>query len=389
MKKKKNNLNILFFSDSSIFNPIIRTQGLPLYKELSKYNSIIFLTFEKSSEFNKYKQFITNLELLNNLKFRYILLKKSILPSFILTFFKGFKILKNIVKCNQIDIIHSRSLLPAILAGLIKAFNRNIKVVFDIRGLVIEEEILKGSISKISAKYYFLILGEKFALKKADVFVCVSSKMKKYFQNYKKIDKKIFVIPNRAIIKDQFFNLNKKNNGVIRAIYSGSMAIWQKPEYLNRLQEVIIINNLPIELTVFTYQRKIAEQMLDPRIKIVSGEDYQSINQFWQEYDFAILLRDNILINNVASPLKFAEYLANGLPILISEGIGDYSDLVRVEKLGVVVSEEQLEKGLKEMLKLLKSEDMRKKCFDYAVKNLNINQSYKDYLEVFKYSAEL
>jgi hypothetical protein len=50
------------------------------------------------------------------------------------------------------------------------------------------------------------------------------------------------------------------------------------------------------------------------------------------------LVREDSVTNQVASPVKFAEYLAAGLQIIISEKLGDYSALVAKEGLGIVYS---------------------------------------------------
>lgn len=53
--------------------------------------------------------------------------------------------------------------------------------------------------------------------------------------------------------------------------------------------------------------------------------------------DAGCLLRRRSVVNRVASPLKFAEYLACGLPVLIGPEVGQYSELVQGRGLGVVV----------------------------------------------------
>lgn len=53
--------------------------------------------------------------------------------------------------------------------------------------------------------------------------------------------------------------------------------------------------------------------------------------------DVACLVRRRERVNHVASPLKFPEYLSCGLPVLIGPEVGHYSQLVRDERLGVVV----------------------------------------------------
>ena len=37
--------------------------------------------------------------------------------------------------------------------------------------------------------------------------------------------------------------------------------------------------------------------------------------------------------------MKIGEYLAVGLPVVVTDGIGDYSDLIERERLGVVLKE--------------------------------------------------
>lgn len=52
--------------------------------------------------------------------------------------------------------------------------------------------------------------------------------------------------------------------------------------------------------------------------------------------DVGILVREDSTTNRVASPVKFAEYLAAGLRVLVSDHLGDISGLVRDHGLGWV-----------------------------------------------------
>jgi glycosyltransferase involved in cell wall biosynthesis len=56
--------------------------------------------------------------------------------------------------------------------------------------------------------------------------------------------------------------------------------------------------------------------------------------------DFGFILRDNILLNNVASPIKFVEYISMGVIPIISEGVGDYSSIVKKSGIGILVNED-------------------------------------------------
>ncbi|MBK8338996.1 MAG: hypothetical protein IPK99_02825 [Flavobacteriales bacterium] len=52
--------------------------------------------------------------------------------------------------------------------------------------------------------------------------------------------------------------------------------------------------------------------------------------------DQGIMVREHTITNQVASPTKFAEYLRAGLPVIVSEGIGDLAELVTRDRLGQV-----------------------------------------------------
>ncbi len=56
-----------------------------------------------------------------------------------------------------------------------------------------------------------------------------------------------------------------------------------------------------------------------------------------RECDHGLLVREPTVTNSVASPTKFAEYLCCGLPVIISDHLGDFTALVESERLGIVV----------------------------------------------------
>ncbi|MBU1909615.1 MAG: glycosyltransferase, partial [Verrucomicrobia bacterium] len=66
--------------------------------------------------------------------------------------------------------------------------------------------------------------------------------------------------------------------------------------------------------------------------------------------DLGLMTRANSIASIVSSPIKFSEYLASGLPVIIHPNIGDYSELVQKEVLGVVVPHEADEQTLSSCL---------------------------------------
>ncbi|MCW5898868.1 MAG: glycosyltransferase [Flavobacteriales bacterium] len=69
--------------------------------------------------------------------------------------------------------------------------------------------------------------------------------------------------------------------------------------------------------------------------------EHQQVRAALLECDLGLLLRDPCVTNRVASPTKFAEYLSAGLPVLISEEVGDLTKLVEKEDLGQVLRRDE------------------------------------------------
>lgn len=69
--------------------------------------------------------------------------------------------------------------------------------------------------------------------------------------------------------------------------------------------------------------------------------------------DVGFMLRDARVMNATASPVKFAEYLAAGLAVVTSPGVGDLSRLVTERQLGALVDASRLDEGTAAVRQLL------------------------------------
>jgi glycosyltransferase involved in cell wall biosynthesis len=108
----------------------------------------------------------------------------------------------------------------------------------------------------------------------------------------------------------------------------------------------------------------------------VLGVPHHEVPRYLAAGDIGLLLREPSLVNAVASPVKFAEYLAAGLPVVLTEGIGDYSDLAMRNNLGVVLdfyaSEEAVEKNVVEFLMQYETDStVRARCIELATRELD------------------
>jgi glycosyltransferase involved in cell wall biosynthesis len=132
---------------------------------------------------------------------------------------------------------------------------------------------------------------------------------------------------------------------------------------------------------------------LAPADAVVVSVDPADVPRHLAAADAGLLLRASNVTNRVASPVKFGEYLAAGVPVIVSEGVGDYSAAVRRCGLGEVVelsqSDEQLKRQLHEALFVSHAFDgaARERCREYAAEELSWRRCSAVLHEVFQQAA--
>lgn len=130
-------------------------------------------------------------------------------------------------------------------------------------------------------------------------------------------------------------------------VYAGSTAGWQSFELLDGLLSMLLKNDPRIKVLFLSKMDSNLESLSNKfpervSVKWLAPED---VHDILSVCDYGILVREDSVTNQVASPTKFAEYLAAGLLVLISPHIGDMSEETVVNGLGITI-DEKLE-GLK------------------------------------------
>ena len=136
-------------------------------------------------------------------------------------------------------------------------------------------------------------------------------------------------------------NLNKLN-----LIYIGTMDMVRQNDIL--LQVINELNKLNVEasLTILGVQNLkndlqhftdlINLHGLNEQIKIFPPLPYDHLNQVFKQMDFGLCLFPNDVILNCNSPIKTLDYIANGLPAIVSSN-KDSIYIVNETKFGLVV----------------------------------------------------
>jgi len=248
---------------------------------------------------------------------------------------------------RKVDIVHVRSYLPMIPALLLKLFSGK-KVIFDMRGLLPEETLLRKS-NKL--QYWLLRRLEKISCRYADRIVVVSNSFREIMiKRWKVSPGKLMVIPtfsagsiNGAKQSVNVPDLRKEEFAPedILFVYSGAFEKWQCAEEVISFFKVlrsnihnagfVILTPHVEEFTSFTQRHFEGGHCY---IRHARNED---LYYYLKQCNYGLLFRKPHIINEVAAPIKFKDYLSAGLPVLATNGIGDYSQYIRDYQLGIIV----------------------------------------------------
>jgi glycosyltransferase involved in cell wall biosynthesis len=126
--------------------------------------------------------------------------------------------------------------------------------------------------------------------------------------------------------------------------YAGSLVAYQLPERLVALGARVTQADPDAHLLLITpHQDRARELLADAGLgsgrATTLAVGHTEMPGLLNAADAGLLLRHPDPVNAVASPTKVAEYLACGVPVLLSAGIGDLSELVARRGVGAVVED--------------------------------------------------
>lgn len=261
------------------------------------------------------------------------------------------KLIDNSAQPYDAIVISGVLLIP--LINQIKRMSPNSKLIADLHGAFEELiEFPKDSFFKnFPRKVYYRVAkkNEGRYFKEFDGFYVVSKALQKYIESEYHIEgKPFFIIPcgipqtevdisasvaNRAKYRAKY-NIN---DGDTLFIYSGGVSPWQCIEesvrMFERLKQKTSKN---IKLLLLSGNKAAIEkyQSEDIMIDSYSGDEVRKV---LCAGDYAFMLRQDLVTNNVAYPNKFLEYVSAGLQVISTTAVRDIADQIVQYKVGQIV----------------------------------------------------
>lgn len=197
-----------------------------------------------------------------------------------------------------------------------------------------EEMLLHGNTITNRMKCFFNWFLVKIQ-KKPDLIVTVSQPMKEHVRR-KTFDTDFFITPI-TVDNATFTNSNKPKKYLT---YLGSGAPWQAIDLLEKLwYEISLVDEKAIFRVISRDKRcnLLGKRIPKERIHFCSSSDFNEVAEFLSESKMGFLIRRNHIVNNVSFPTKYAEYVASGAFVALSEIEWDLNQYIKKFHTGILV----------------------------------------------------
>lgn len=298
-------------------------------------------------------------------------------------------------------IIHSRSSLTVLLAIALAKVS-GLKFLYDADSLLSEEYADIGHWSRESRGYRVMAKAEKLARKKASRIIVLTESLKKDYQDKFGVKTPIDVIPCCVDLRNFQFSpkagqkkrkeLNLSDEKLF--IYVGKIGSWyliketfelfkEARKKINSVKLLIVSTDSPEAFKEIARD----ENVEDDSYFIVQA-DHSEVCDYLSAADVGIALIKMLESKRGSSPVKVAEYLAVGLPVIITGGIGDCSTLIKDNNVGAIIEKldsEEYKAAVSKIVDLWTDQSIRARCSRVVAENISLDEGgINRYLDIYE-----
>jgi len=263
---------------------------------------------------------------------------------------KKLDFFKNLIKKNNINTVLIATEMEIKLPVFLKFFC-GVKIVIDIHGLYAEELRYKGSIGLIKKFLSDKIV--KFYLYFYDLVLVCADKLKDYYDS---VNPNIEIIYGGVNLKE-FEPSSVKKTEIFTIGYMGNDRPYQGLGYL--LQAAVNIKQkktFPFKLNLVLSDKneeaikdKFKKLNIFENISLSCNVEHSKVDSIIKISDVLVIPRPSVIMTEYAFPSKLPEYLATGIPIIITN-VGPVKTFLKIKEACIVIPSENITKHLEETL---------------------------------------
>lgn len=347
----------LYVSYFGIREPLVQRQVLPYLAELRKnLAGVSLLTFERAhpsnwppSDLRAVTQSLARHRIhWTHLRYH----KRPSLPATSFDIVAGGLMVARMARRDGIEVVHCRGHIPMAMGVLAKRLSR-VRLVFDIRGFMPEEYVDAGVWPANGFLYRLTKRVEQRLFADADAFVVLTERARRHLFGEMRetdasrrplavipccVDLKDFVAPSPASVAHAKASLGVEGRRVY--VYSGQLSGW----YLDDVLVAFLARARALDPRTFAMiltpspgealARNLEQRGLDRTSFFVRAIRPEEMPRFLMAADVGLSFIKPCFSKLSSSPTKVGEYLAAGLPVISTAGIGDVDELLTNSQAG-------------------------------------------------------
>jgi len=397
---------VLYVSYDGALEPIGQSQILPYLEGLS-HQGVTFslITFEKAAEMRPgspaFERTRARLAAAGIRWHPHRYHKRPALLSTLYDIVRGAVWCLYLARRQRAQLVHARSYVAALMALPARWLLRR-PLLFDIRGFWVDERV-EGGIWRKGLVYWIAKRVERLLYGNADAIVSLTEAGKVAVQDFPTVSRRgipIEVVP--TCVDTDHFAPRQPDRALVERLgfeaktiftYVGSVGTWYAMEeildffgvVLQEIPEAALL--LVVREPIDALRRSVELRGLLPVTAIVSSAPHSEIPR-WLSVSRVGLAFYTPGVSNIARfPTKIGEYLASGLPGVVSRGVGDCDRILEGERVGVSVGEftrPEYRRVARAVRELLQDDSLSERCRRVALARLSATEGVKRYHAVYR-----
>ncbi len=336
-------MSVLYICYQSLLDPLTQTQVVAYLEGLATAdNSIVLLTFEpevlSATDVGIWEERLVAQGIVwRRLPYH----KRPTLPATLWDVAVGTIVGCQIIREFDVKLVHARSHVPAIMGRLLKRLT-SVKFLFDLRGLLAEEYVDAGVWERNGRLFRLTKRAERQLMAAADAYVVLTQRARELMVEWypqETGNKPMAVIPCCADLTnirqdDGGKTSSRDTNTPLTLVYAGKLEGWYLTDEMIDFFNHAAIADPHVRWTVWTQgdsrrlQAELDSRGLTDRVKIGATTPVQ-LKEELSAADAGLAFIRPCVSKQASSPTKVAEYLAAGLPVVSTAGIGDLDAVIR------------------------------------------------------------
>ena len=396
---------VFYFSYDGVLEPIGQSQVLPYLEGLSREGVEFFLlTFEKPGDVTQESSAFQSIQArLAAAGIRWHPLRYHKRPAILSTLYDivcGAVMGLRLARRHRAHLLHARSYVSAIMA-LPARWLLRCPLLFDIRGFWVDERV-EGGLWRRGLVYRAAKRIEGLLYRNADAIVSLTETGKLALQDFSDFSRRkvpITVVPT-CVDTDSFLprspdlTLSESvGKGKTVFTYVGSIGTWYAMEEVLDFFEVVL-EEVPLAALLLIVRgsfgdlrRSLERRGLLAVTTIVSSVPHGEIPRWLSISRVGLAFYGRGVSNIARFPTKIGEYLASGLPVVVSAGVGDCDHFIEAERVGVIISKysrKEYRRATKSLVELLQDPDVPDRCRQVALSRLSLSQGVARYRALYQ-----